>query len=210
MTRVPAYYLENRTVEILDAAWNCFARKGYYQTTMQEIAAEVGLTPGALYRYYPGKEAILEAIAERSREQDSALFAAARAAGDEAIGSLAILGDDLVNTFRSPEFDTAARVGIELRPEYLRNEVLLESVRQDLESVRSQLVEMMREAQKKGQLRTDIDAESLAVLALSVNEGMRFLSLVDGDNFDIERCLDLIRMLVAPQLDRRSTRKEER
>jgi AcrR family transcriptional regulator len=56
---------EARRTQILDAAVRCFARHGYYETTIEDLVAETGLSRGALYLYYPSKEAIYLAISER-------------------------------------------------------------------------------------------------------------------------------------------------
>jgi AcrR family transcriptional regulator len=56
---------EARRTQILDAAVRCFARRGYYETTIEDLVAETGLSRGALYVYYPSKEAIYLAIADR-------------------------------------------------------------------------------------------------------------------------------------------------
>jgi AcrR family transcriptional regulator len=203
MTRVAAYYAESRTAEILDAAWRCFARRGYHQTTMQDIAAEVDLTPGALYRYYPGKEAILKAISDRSLTEDSTQMAGARTAAGEPIGSLEFLREAMVAFFAGDEFECAARVAIELRPEFLRNQDLLPGVRENLRMVREELVALMTEARRRGQLVPDADPEALAVLAMCVNEAMKFFRLVDPDGFDLRRCLDLLRTLLTSVEDGR-------
>lgn len=58
---------EARRTQILDAAVRCFARRGYYETTIEDLVAETGLSRGALYLYYPSKEAIYLAISERWR-----------------------------------------------------------------------------------------------------------------------------------------------
>jgi AcrR family transcriptional regulator len=47
---------------IFDAAVELFAEQGYERTTVRQIAEAVGLTEGAVYRHYRGKEAILDAI----------------------------------------------------------------------------------------------------------------------------------------------------
>jgi AcrR family transcriptional regulator len=54
-----------RRTQILNAAVRCFARRGYYETTIEELVAETGLSRGALYLYFPSKEAIYLAISER-------------------------------------------------------------------------------------------------------------------------------------------------
>ena len=51
-----------RQNHILRAAVTCFARQGYYGTTMEEIAAEAGIAKGAAYVYFPSKEAIFLAL----------------------------------------------------------------------------------------------------------------------------------------------------
>jgi AcrR family transcriptional regulator len=51
-----------REARILRAAVACFARQGYYGTTMEEIAAEAGIAKGAVYVYFPSKEAIFLAL----------------------------------------------------------------------------------------------------------------------------------------------------
>ena len=45
-----------RKEQIYQAALACFGRKGYHQTTMDDIVAESGLSKGALYWYFKGKK----------------------------------------------------------------------------------------------------------------------------------------------------------
>ncbi|TRW42949.1 TetR/AcrR family transcriptional regulator [Georgenia yuyongxinii] len=48
-----------RREQILDAAADLFARKGFHGVPIDEIGAAVGITGPALYRHFAGKEAIL-------------------------------------------------------------------------------------------------------------------------------------------------------
>jgi AcrR family transcriptional regulator len=48
--------LEQRKAQILQAAWTCFARKGYNNTTMDDIVAESGLSKGSLYWHFDSKD----------------------------------------------------------------------------------------------------------------------------------------------------------
>lgn len=54
-----------RPREILDAARDLFSRKGFEATRMDEVAAAVGLTKPAVYRYFPGKDRLIEALLEQ-------------------------------------------------------------------------------------------------------------------------------------------------
>src|SRR6476646_7997324 len=67
---------DHQTQRIMDAAKICFVRSGFQGASMQQICAEAGMSPGALYRYFPSKEAIIEAICEADRADDAKLFAA--------------------------------------------------------------------------------------------------------------------------------------
>src|SRR5207247_1825663 len=74
MPRVSRDYLDRRREEILAAALRCFAREGFHRTTMQDIVAESGLSPGALYRYFAAKEDLIAAIAARHHAAELALL----------------------------------------------------------------------------------------------------------------------------------------
>ncbi|MFZ4605671.1 MAG: TetR/AcrR family transcriptional regulator [Caulobacter sp.] len=53
-----------RPREILDAARDLFSRKGFEAARMDEVAAAAGVTKPAVYRYFPGKSALIEALLE--------------------------------------------------------------------------------------------------------------------------------------------------
>jgi AcrR family transcriptional regulator len=74
---------EKRRDEILDAAAVAFAKYGYADTEMQRIADAVGVSKGALYHYFPGKEAMFFAAADRGmRRLDETTNLAADAVED--------------------------------------------------------------------------------------------------------------------------------
>jgi len=54
-----------RPQELLDAALRVFAARGYRNTRLEEVAAEAGVTKGAVYHYFPDKEALLLRAIER-------------------------------------------------------------------------------------------------------------------------------------------------
>jgi TetR/AcrR family transcriptional regulator, repressor for uid operon len=71
-----------RHARILDAAERCFVRAGFHRTTMQDVAAEAGMSPGNLYRYFPSKDAISAGLAGRDRARLAQDFAALAEAAD--------------------------------------------------------------------------------------------------------------------------------
>ena len=82
---------DERREAILREGMRCFAAHGFSGTTTREIAAGVGITEAALYRYFPNKESLYAAIIARkiatpslvelvtgdaSRRDDTAVFTA--------------------------------------------------------------------------------------------------------------------------------------
>ena len=55
---------------ILETALNLFAQEGYAGVSMADIAGELGITKGALYRHYAGKRDIFESILRRMEQMD--------------------------------------------------------------------------------------------------------------------------------------------
>ncbi len=54
-----------RVAELLAAASGLMAERGYEATTMAEIAARAGAKIGSLYRFFPDKEAVAEALLQQ-------------------------------------------------------------------------------------------------------------------------------------------------
>ncbi len=54
---------------ILQAAEEVFEEKGYYETSMDEIAARVGIAKGTIYTHFPGKEELVMAIFKRDMQK---------------------------------------------------------------------------------------------------------------------------------------------
>ena len=50
---------------ILEAAEKQFRRVGYHRTSVADIAAELGMSPANIYRFFPSRDAINESICGR-------------------------------------------------------------------------------------------------------------------------------------------------
>ncbi|HEY5794422.1 MAG TPA: helix-turn-helix domain-containing protein [Bosea sp. (in: a-proteobacteria)] len=81
-----------RQTRILDAAERVFARAGFHAATMQDVAAEAGMSPGNLYRYFASKDAIIAGMAERDRTLIAADFAELDPAKGNVLDQLEALG----------------------------------------------------------------------------------------------------------------------
>jgi AcrR family transcriptional regulator len=73
---------DDTRARIMQTAETLFRRLGYAKTAVADIAAELGMSPANIYRFFPSKNAIVEAICQRClAEVEAKAWAAARAKG---------------------------------------------------------------------------------------------------------------------------------
>lgn len=183
MARVTDEHLEARRNQILDAAWDCFARRGYHQSTMQDVANAAGISAGAIYRYFASKEAVLKGINERQTERYKDLMQGVRSEMTGPLDILGALAQVMLATFNDPMFEINARLEVETRPEVLRNHALRDSMAEQLGFMRKQLIELVSDARVRGHLRQEVDPETFIILAMCAYEGLRQWALVDPELF---------------------------
>lgn len=74
MPKVSAEHREAMRRRIQDAALACVARKGFAAASMADIVAEAGLSAGAVYVYYKGKEQLTVDVGRRVLEERLAVL----------------------------------------------------------------------------------------------------------------------------------------
>ncbi len=100
--------LQNRRrSEIITAAEACFLKKGFHQSSMQDIASAAGLSMGLLYRYFTNKEAIVEAAAAQDQDAVLTRIEQLRETGD-VVTAWAKLIDDMADAASDPNYAALA------------------------------------------------------------------------------------------------------
>jgi AcrR family transcriptional regulator len=95
---------ERRTEQILDAAARVFSVRGYHNTTVDDIAAEAGISKGTCYQYFPGKEDIFIVTMERSLETILAEAEASVGDAGDALAALGLKGLTFISKYRDLQF----------------------------------------------------------------------------------------------------------
>lgn len=67
MPRIAKDRIEENQRRIQAAALKLFTRQGFHGTNIREIAEETGVSTGAIYTYYPSKEAVFESLVQNYR-----------------------------------------------------------------------------------------------------------------------------------------------
>jgi TetR/AcrR family transcriptional regulator, repressor for uid operon len=185
MRRANTQLRSDRRAEILAASQRCFAQNGFHQTSMQEICAAAGMSPGNLYRYFPSKEAIIAGIAERDRAEVGAQLANAQFTTDFFATFAALARHHFVER-------TAEEVGLcaEIMSESRRNPTIAKIMQDFDDEVKERLVSMLRAAAKRGDIRADIDFEGVVTMMMVIADGVWWRRAVEP-NFNAEAVLPI-------------------
>jgi TetR/AcrR family transcriptional repressor of uid operon len=170
-----------RRSRILDAAERCFVREGFHRTTMQDVAAEAGMSPGNLYRYFASKDAMVVGLAERDRARMGQDFAQI-AEADDFLAALAQLGRK--HFVEEPR--EKAVLCLQIWAEATRSAAFA-AISADFErDVVSRMTELFRQAQQRGAVAAGVDPESAALLVSTLANGL-FVRRAVVPSFDAER-----------------------
>ncbi len=161
MPKVTEEHLDARRRQIIDAAIVCFARDGFHRATMQDVCHEAALSFGAVYRYFSGKDEIIEAIADERHARESGFMQAAQEAG-EGMDALRKLAREFFSSLADPDERTRRRLGVEIWAEAARNSKVRRLVRRGVDRPRDLMADLVRDAQARGELDDSLDPEGVA------------------------------------------------
>lgn len=178
MPRVSTDYLEARRTEILEAAWRCFGRKGFHRTTMRDICREAGLSPGAVYQYFPGKAALIRAVAEEGKRAHTTRVVSADVATDPA-AALAGSLTRFLDCLDDPAVLESLRIEVRLLGEALHEAQVREAVLDSYASLIDRFARLVRKGQDRGVIDGALEADAVARVLVAIFQGLEFQKAVD-------------------------------
>lgn len=156
-----------RREHILDAAEHCFAHAGFHRTTMHDICKQAGVSPGALYVYFDSKEALIEGLTERDRQEFAERFAHVGESADF-LGALKDLGD----FYMHPDRRVKARLGAEIGLEATRNPRIGEIYRRFDCEVRENFERLFERLKSQGRIAPTLEIPALAEAVSLISDGL--------------------------------------
>jgi TetR/AcrR family transcriptional regulator, transcriptional repressor of aconitase len=126
MPKVTPEYRAERRAHVMAAARRCFVRDGFHAASMQDLVAEAGMSSGAVYRYFPSKDAVIEAIAAENLEQ---VVAVIRQSIDDGASPPAAIASVLQFVTSRHAEDGFAAIALLVWSEALRNPALASHLR---------------------------------------------------------------------------------
>lgn len=177
---------EDRRHQILDAAGTCFARSGFHQTTMQDVAAEAGMSPGNIYRYFASKDALIAGMTERDRAMILQDFSA--------IADETNLIDALAGLARKHLVEGTcgqSALALEIWSEGARNPAVGAMIRGIERAVHEGLCDVLRRVQSQGRVAPGVNVDDVARFIGTLVDGL-FKRRALEDDFDGEWAVALI------------------
>ena len=184
---------EVRREELLDHAQALFLTQGYDRASLNDVIATAGISKGAFYHYFPSKEALLEALAERFARQ--ALAGVQEIVDDPDLDPLGRL-NALLATSRQAKIETAPQAWA-LFETLFRPENLVLFHRINLAAGKSfspVLVEIIRQGVKDGAFRT-FDPEGVADIVMQfglATYDVTAKALAGGSDADMEIAIEAL------------------
>lgn len=193
VARLTQAHVDARTDDILAAAVSLFASRGIEKTTMADVAAEAGISTGAVYRYFPGKEALLTAVFERDMRESAEQFA--RAAEEKGAGLRALIhvGEKVANT----EDVGGCALWLETRLAGLRDpEGMGAHQRRIHDSIRANIRTLVEASQTGREVDPSLDPAALSTLLFAVACGLQMDTAETGDGQRSREALNLLTRLL--------------
>lgn len=180
---------------ILEAALPLFARQGYRGASLASIASAAGLTQPGLLHHFPSKEELLLGLLDWRDRDDGKRLSGLR--DGDGLGYLERLEDLVAHNATAPELVAlfTTLVGEGTSPEHPAHEYFVERYRR----IRGRALRTLREGQHAGEIREDVDLETIVPLLFAVMDGLQIQWLLDPD-IDMVASFDAFANLVRDQL----------
>ena len=193
MSKVTPEQFRCRRDFILAAATRVFARTGCVQATMQDVAAEAGLSVGAIYRYYPSKDELVRAVFDHISVSTRSLFERAAEGAESPADILRNAGRVILERFREePTREETILVLEAILSDARRSDELVAGQHQLRHAYLFLTERLFRQAQDQGALDPTIDTAGLALLFVSLLVGIHVLSLEVKNADELEPLLGVL------------------
>jgi AcrR family transcriptional regulator len=165
---VRAAAAEVTRARLIDAAISRFAADGV-GASFDAVAADVGVTKGALYHHFGSKEGLVEAVYKEAIRRHAARVVAASSTGSGRDRLLALV-DASARLYgsRSPFYRLLVSLHLAAAME---RPALADTARKMQRAQRDYMIELVREGQRDGSIRPELDPEGVGLTVNAALEG---------------------------------------
>lgn len=187
-----------RIPQIIQAAMVVFARNGFAQTRMEDIAHEAGLSKATLYLYFASKEDVIVAILQTFFEQGFTDLIALHTSADPVSKSLISWTRQRMQEVQ--ENAAFLSIGFEFHAIASRNAATRQVLQSYYHQYQTSIAALINKGIELGEFQTT-DAQEMAMAIISIYEGLTVLWMLDAATIDLvgvaERTVQLLLKSIA-------------
>jgi len=154
--KMPQEHRDFRRQQILNAAWECFADKGYQETTIRTIAERMNLSTGIIYSYFKGKDDLLEAIHTCSMDNKKKVADKIRQK-DTARGAIDELFNQFFKSYPMKDLKKGVQADIRFWSEAVKRKNFRKIFISQYNYIQKIIAQSVQEGVKSGEFKTEID-----------------------------------------------------
>lgn len=177
--------------KILQAALSLFSKKGYHETSIDDIVTESGFSKGAIYGYFDSKETLFLELQKRFATIN---YNQLKSAIDQEPTALAKLekAADLVFASICDVSEVMCRMDLEFQVASSRLPKMRKQHREQQLAVVKLLESTIEEGVQTREFRKDVDPNSVATILLSAINGLSNLLITAGMKFQWDKIKDAL------------------
>jgi AcrR family transcriptional regulator len=187
--RVDRHKGQARRQQILEAAEECFRRRGFQGASVAEICKGAGVSAGHLYHFYDSKEAIIAAIVQRDLEEKLEILDRLSQRADITSAML----DEIDEGVHEQLDNAGSALMLEVITEAGRNPKVAEMVHRSDAIARAKLAETMAKAKNCDPSSPELLAEVEVLIAMF--EGLSTRAICNPD-LDRDTVVKVMRRMI--------------
>lgn len=194
-------YKEKKRREILESALRAFAEKGYQTATIDDIVAHSGISKGAIYNYFQGKEDIYIQLMNMRTDLTFQKLEEAFGEFHTATEKIGAIFDMYKNSGNNENWLDLVRVHIEFLINSSRHKELKTIMIERFQSVFQQFVmEIIVEGKRKGEFSEKAAPELAASLIWAVIDGIVMHYSVMEELYPYEQSIETAKEMILSHL----------
>jgi AcrR family transcriptional regulator len=166
---------EARRAQILEAAFRCFAARGFHAARMDDLVRESGLSKGSLYWHFDSKEDVFLALFDALEAEVFAAWDAEAALAESALALLRREGEIVLERMAGQRVLHGAWI------EFLAHPAARERMRLIYERSRRRLAELIERGIAAGEIGGGVEVQDTAVILTGAIEGVVLQTFVDPE-----------------------------
>lgn len=184
---------------ILAAAAKCFAEKGYSACSMQEIAERSGVSKGAIYGHFSGKEELFRTIITLQHDYGAEKAREVAEGGSYLQGIISFMAECI----RDSAFPIDHRLWAEVLAVAARDAEMKAAFLESEKKARHFFKSLIEKGIEAGEIDESVNAEGMSILLFALGDGL-IARIADDPEFDFQKHFKIFKSVVEGALKKRA------